>query len=453
MEFTRKTFNNQPWMMISGNDLITEKLQLIDEGKDISSVEEELDMLKGADMEDEKYQQMAEELLDKTLDLPFVDGYAFNEPSEYAEIFKLTSGKTADLPKLNLTDDELFDKVLGAWQGRASGCLLGKPVEGRYMWHMEKYLKSQGKYPLDYYFSKEAADEIKEETGIKGWDGCMAESITCMVEDDDTNYTVTGMLIVKNNGKDFTPNNVADFWLSHLPLTHVCTAERIAYKNVANCYLPPQSAWRRNPYREWIGAQIRADFFGYVNPGDIVKAADYAFRDASISHVKNGIYGEMWAAAAIAASFVTSDIKEIINAALTTVPETSRFTAGVKHILDLHEKGLSYEEVVSDLHSRWDEKIGHHWCHTISNAEVVAIGLLWGESDFEKSITRAVMPGFDTDCNGATVGSIIGTILGAKNMPAKWIAPLNDTMITGLHGYNKVSLTDMAKMTMELIKS
>ena len=199
MKFKRNLNFHHPWMMIVKEDLLTERKQLVEEGKDITSIESELNELLDLDLLCEENQVKAEAFMDKVLDLPMREDFEFIEPSDLEEINReAAKNEKIDLPALKLNDEELFDKILGAWQGRASGCLLGKPVEGIKKWQMEKYLRSQGKYPLDYYFSEKCDEEVKKETNFYGWKGCMAEDITCMVEDDDTNYTVTGMLVIKN---------------------------------------------------------------------------------------------------------------------------------------------------------------------------------------------------------------------------------------------------------------
>jgi hypothetical protein len=272
-----------------------------------------------------------------------------------------------------------------------------------------------------------------------------------MPEDDDTNYTVTGLAVVRTHGPDFSSEDVADFWLRNIPLLHTCTAERIAYRNVATMVLPPESASFRNPYREWIGAQIRADAFGYLNPGDPAAAAEWAWRDARLSHIKNGIYGEMWAAATIAAAFCTDDPKEAMLAGLAQVPENSRLVQSIDKVIEWHEAGVAFDDASERVHAEWDEHRGHDWCHTISNAMIVAIGLLWGEGDFALSICRSVQPCFDTDCNGATVGSIMGALLGHDALPEPWLSPMKDTLITGVAGYHQVSISEMAELTQSMI--
>jgi len=429
-----------------------ERRQCVEEGRDIAPLEQEFEELTALDLLREENISRAEALLDAAQVLPLKPGYPFREPSDLEGIRRERPAAVA-LPPKRLTDAALKEKALGAWNGRAAGCLLGKPAEGRKSAQIEKYLQAQNRWPLDRYFSLAASQELARECGFNtGWKGLFEEGITCMVEDDDTNYTATGLAIVETWGRDFTPDHVARFWLQNIPIFHVCTAERVAYKNLADCVPPPESASFRNCYREWIGAQIRADFFGYVNPGNPELAAEFAWRDACISHVKNGIYGEMWAAAMIAAAYVTDDAEEAIRAGLAQIPGKCRLAEGVSRILAQRRDGLTYEETIADLRTRWDEYKAHDWCHTISNAEIVAIALLWGDKDFGKTICMAVTPGFDTDCNGATAGSVLGMILGARNLPDYWIKPLNDTLLTGVAGYHKVSLTAMADKTVELIK-
>jgi hypothetical protein len=442
------------WLTVNADDLRIEKQQLLDEGKDISSVEGEFRELEALlQKEDElKHRDRIDSLLDRAAALPMRKDYSFVEPSDLAGIQQARPAGPRDL-KNNINESVLRDKVLGAWLGRCSGCLLGKPVEG---WRSERiwgYLKDTGGFPLNNYFRYGVSPDIQKKYEIvrKPWSSFI-DLVDHMVEDDDTNYTVTGLAILKKHGAGFTPDDVANFWLENIPLLHTCTAERVAYKNFSRNVWPPQSAVYRNVYREWIGAQIRGDFFGYVALGQLERAAEFAWRDASISHTKNGIYGEMWVAAMLAAAPFLEDPQQVILAGLGEVPEKSRLAADVKEVVGWHGQGLTLDKAIQNIHQRWDEKFSHHWCHTNSNAQIVSIGLLWGEGDLEKSICGAVQAAFDTDCNGATVGSVVGMMGGAKSLPDKWIKPLNDRLDTGVAGYNQVKISDLAEEGFEIYK-
>lgn len=442
------------WLYINKSDIETERLQCEQEGKDLNLLSDDFEKVLALDLENPKNQAAAERLLDKTHELPMLLTYPYEEPSDLEGI-REHRPLAVDLPKVKIGDADLEDKVYGAWVGRCVGCLLGKPVEGFRRPRMWGYLKDLNRYPLNDFFRYDiASEELRAKYELDNWKKWRTtiDQVNYMPEDDDTNYTTTGLAILKRYGADFTPTDVANFWLSDIPILHTCTAERVAYRNLCLLMAPPRSATFRNVYREWIGAQIRADFWGYANPGNPERAAEFAWRDASISHIKNGIYGEMWVAAMIAAAFVTTDIKTIIKAGLAQIPENSRLSSAVEDILEWYELDVDYDTTVYRIHEIWDENRAHDWCHTISNAMVVTAGLLYGEGDYAKTICRAVQPCFDTDCNGATVGSILGILHGRKNLPSQWVDPINDTLKTGVTGYHTVKLADMTRESLEIIE-
>ena len=173
-----------------------------------------------------------------------------------------------------------------------------------------------------------------------------------------------------------------------------------------------------------------------------------AFRDASISHVKNGIYGEMFVSAMIACAAVSDSIEDIILGGLAEIPRTSRLYEAVEFVLELYRRGGSTEECMARVHELYDEHTTHGWCHTVSNAMIVTMALLWGENDFGRSICLAVQSAFDTDCNGATVGSILGMKNGVESISEEWSAPVNNTVKTTLFGMESIKITDCVELTM-----
>ena len=337
--------------------------------------------------------------------------------------------------------------------GRICGCMLGKTVEGIRTNELIPFLKETGNYPMRRYILRsDLNEEIRNKYKFHFASTCYADTIDGMPVDDDTNYTVLYQEIIQKYSRDFTPFDVSRAWLHFQPKDFYCTAERVAFCNFVKGYEPPESARYKNPYREWIGAQIRADYFGYINPGNPELAAEMAWRDASISHTKNGIYGEMFVAAMLAVAAETKNIKDIILGGLAQIPHTSRLHKEIMLVVDGFEDGVSQSDCFKSIHKKYDEYSAHGWCHTISNAMIVAASLLYGDGDYGKSICMSVETGFDTDCNGATVGSILGMANGIDSIPEYWTKPINDTLHTSILGLDIVKISDRVKLTFEHIK-
>ncbi|MBQ1986373.1 MAG: ADP-ribosylglycohydrolase family protein, partial [Clostridia bacterium] len=347
----------------------------------------------------------------------------------------------------------LEDKIHGAWMGRICGCMLGKTVEGIRTDELIPFLKETGNYPMHRYILFSDLDKVDTNKYKFGFHGrCFADTIDGMPIDDDTNYTVLYQVLIQKYGRNFTPYDASRVWLHHQPKHAYCTAERVAFCNFVKGYEPPESAVYKNPFREWIGAQIRADYFGYINPGKPELAAEMAWRDASISHTKNGIYGEMFVAAMISIAAETNNVRDIILAGLAEIPHTSRLYEEIMSIVDAFENGVSQSECFKSIHEKYDEHSAHDWCHTVPNAMIVAASLLYGDGDYGRSVCMAVEAGFDTDCNGATVGSILGMANGIESIPEYWTKPINDTLYTSIFEVDTVKISDRVKLTLEHIK-
>jgi ADP-ribosylglycohydrolase len=352
-----------------------------------------------------------------------------------------------------LNDDELYNRILGGWLGRSAGCLLGKPVERYQRPALREMLEANDTWPLNNYWTQYGMpDEIltKYPWKRRGGLASLRENIQYMPEDDDLNYTMLNLHVFETHGEHFSSEDVGTSWLAKLPVMELFTAERVAYFNLLAGHDVPESALYINPFREWIGAQIRADLWGYISPGKPQRAAEFAWRDARLSHSRNGIYGEMFFAALIAEAFYETDIRTLVHAALSCVPAGSRFAKAIHIVLNFPLKDMQWEQVVDEIYHHF----GHyHWVHTINNAALTVAALLVGNGDLEKTICNVVMGGWDTDSNGATAGSIVGIINGANALPHKWIEPLNNRIRSSLGGFDNAQFTDLASRTVAVIQS
>ncbi len=377
--------------------------------------------------------------------------YPYREPSSYFEI--LTCRDIVEKSVKKLPDsDILIKKIKGAWYGRISGCLLGKPVEGMRRRELIPFLKKTDNYPMHRYIE---SSDITENT-TRGLcfipRGNFSDKLDSAPVDDDTNYTVLYQKLIDIYGFDFTSDNVSSLWLKMQPKDAYCTAERVAFCNFVNRYKPPNSAIYKNPYREWIGAEIRGDYFGYINIGNPEKAAEMTFKDACISHTKNGIYGEMFIAAMIDDAGVCDNIIHVIKTGISQIPSESRLYNEIKSMLDDFSNGIGYQEAINKITQKYNDENGYDWCYTVPNARIVTAALLYGEKNFGKSIGLAVQEGFDTDCNGATIGSVLGMMLGINLIDQSWKKPLCGKLQTSIFGVGTTQIDDLVNKTLKHIK-
>jgi ADP-ribosylglycohydrolase len=83
--------------------------------------------------------------------------------------------------------------------------------------------------------------------------------------------------------------------------------------------------------------------------------------------------------------------------------------------------------------------------HTLNNLALVVWALLEHASDFSAAIGEAVAAGWDTDCNGATVGGLWG--LSGDAIPSSWIEPWGGRVGVTLAGYEELLLDDLVDRT------
>lgn len=273
-----------------------------------------------------------------------------------------------------------------------------------------------------------------------------------MPEDDDLNYPLLNLLLIQRHGPDFTTTDVAKLWLDELPAGRTFTAERIAYRNLLTGLEPPLTARHRNPFREWIGALIRADVHGWTNPGAPAAAAEQAYRDAALTHTANGVYAAMFTAATIAeAATGTHDIHTCLRTGLSVVPPRSRLATAIRHGIRLAESHRDFETVVDELHATHAST--YHWVHAIPNTALIAAALTHADGDFTGSICRAVSGGLDTDSNGATTGSIAGLLAGSPAaLPERWTSPLKNRLATSVADFNGTGFDTLARLTHSLTR-
>jgi ADP-ribosylglycohydrolase len=383
----------------------------------------------------------------RVADLPLREDWPYVEPSDWETICR-ESDPSRPLASLAVLEPKVVaGRIETAFLSSVCGCTLGKPLEFNPTLEMLRpALEALGEWPLRDYITERLAITLKRPLH-PSWRTTTREHLAFVTPDDDINYTVIGMLVLEKFGIHFTQRNLTGIWLWNLPISSTFGPERTTLLKMGldsmNGSADDAALWADtwNPREEWCGALIRADAYGYACAGHPALAAELAWRDSSLTHRRTGIYGTMFAAAAIAAAPVCRDPLEIFRIALAYIPARSRFHQIVSDSIDEVSRASDWIDGYERIHRKYGQ-----FTHCLVFQEVgTLINTLRFADDIGDGICKQVSQGNDTDSFGATAGSILGAFFGPDHLEPRWLEPLRDDLQTTLADFQERSLRAVAR--------
>ncbi len=297
---------------------------------------------------------------------------------------------------MKLNFNEYRDKVYACWIGKNIGGTMGTPFEG-----------------------KRQMNDIQGFTTEEG----------VILPNDDLDLQLVWLMAVERLGiKAVDAKILGEFWHSYIgPHWNEYGIGKI---NMMAGLQPPLSGDAYNDWNNSNGAWIRTEVWASLAPACPDVAMKYAYEDACVDHgTKEGTVAAMFVAALESAAFVISDLRQLINIALSKIPSESRMAKSIVKVLECYDSGMDYKEARETIRLL-NADIGTGWFEAPSNVSYAVIGLLWGKGDFKKSMIYAINCGDDTDCTGATVGSVLGIMGGTKVIPEDWRRHIGDGIVT-----------------------
>ena len=335
---------------------------------------------------------------------------------------------------VTLSKSVLLDKIKGGWAGQTIGCAYGGPTEFCYRGVMipDDVEIAYPEHHLKWFFDN-------------------APSLF-----DDVYMDLTFVDVFSRLGLDAPVDSFANaFAYAKYPLWH---ANQQGRYNVLHGLMPPLSGfWKNNPHADCIDYQIESDYAGLMSPGMPNAASKISDKIGHIMNYGDGWYGGIFIGAMYALAFTQNDVVTIVEKALQTIPEGSRFRERLNCVLKWYrEDSTDWKRAWRLFNERYSKDLG---CPELilapgnidatMNSAYVAMGLLYGQGDFGKTMEIATRCGQDSDCNPSSAAGVLATMLGYSNIPEKWMPNLREVENRDF-AYMKMSLNNTYSMVYNL---
>lgn len=299
---------------------------------------------------------------------------------------------------IQLARDEFRDKVYACWLGKNIGGTLGGP------WECLRHT-----HALTFY------EPLPDRAA----------------PNDDLDLQLVWLQMLEEAGPDPSVRTFAEYW-SRYAAAYPWNEYGFFMRNFSRGLRPPVAGCFENYFVDEMGSPIRSEIWACLHPGDPQAAARMAWKDSALDHAGGeGMWGEMFWAAVEAAAFVESDPRTLIRIGLNMIPLSSHVARSIREAVWCRDNGLNWGAARERIATRF----GHvQPCNAVPNHGFTIIGWLYGE-DFGDRLCKAVNCGYDTDCTGATLGSLLGILEGTAGIPRTWSEPIGDEIV--LHKFTR----------------
>lgn len=183
-----------------------------------------------------------------------------------------------------------------------------------------------------------------------------------------------------------------------------------------------------NAHANDIDSQIESDFTGLMTPGMPIAANELALRAGRVMNYGDGIYGGMSVFCMYATACFEDDPRRIVEAGVACLGTRSPYALPIRAVLQWHaDQSGDWTETWQLIADKWDKRgscpNGALRAFNINaklNGAYLALGLLYGDWDSERTLRTSPPAGQDWDCNPSNACGIVGMMLGHEANPDRW---------------------------------
>ena len=312
-------------------------------------------------------------------------------------LLSLAAAQNRGVKEISLS--ELRDKIEGGWAGQMIGVSFGAPTEFRYR---EKIIEGD----------------------LPAW---TPDRVRNALNQDDLYVDMTFAKVLDDKGLDATSDDFGDmFREAKYSLWHANLAARRALRRGVKGSMSGMP--RYNAHANDIDFQIEADFIGLMAPGLLQSSNDIAMRAGRVMNYGDGIYGGMFVSGMYAAAFFENNPRRLVETGLACIPARSPYGLLIADVLAWSRQYPNdWKKVWQLIEDKWNKRepcpegaLRPFNIDAKLNGAYIALGMLYGDGDFGKTLEISTRAGQDSDCNPASACGVLGVMLGYKRIPDEW---------------------------------